>query len=462
MFIGLLLLLFWLPLPLGSNRPWAWGIMELWSFSLLFIWLWQYLRANVTITPTFIAAKPILLCFGCWCLYLGIQCLPLPYEWVAIIAPPIANFYQLAYQTTPNYIPLTLDQYASFDAFLQTMSYFSLFVLVLLLVDTHKKLYLLALVMFYSAVFQAVYGSFMTLSGLEYSFFIKKQYYLEVATGTFVNRNHLAAYLEMGLAIGLGLFLSQFDGYQRKKSSWRERLKSIIDMILGRKLQFRFALLILVIALILTRSRMGNTAFVLSLVISLSLYAWYHHSYTQKKFIGFLLLSFLLLDLLLIGNIFGIEQVAERMQQTNLLQEHRDEVNQYTLKIWLDYWWTGSGIGSFYIVFPSYQGLEITKFYDHAHNDYLEFASETGIIGISLLSIIVLSTLKTAIMALKTRHHPLFKAIAFSALMAIIAILIHSTVDFNLHIPANATTFIVCFAMAWISAYLPSQRYQKS
>ena len=34
-------------------------------------------------------------------------------------------------------------------------------------------------------------------------------------------------------------------------------------------------------------------------------------------------------------------------------------------------------------------------------------------------------------------------------LMAIVALLIHSAVDFNLQIPANAATFVVILAMGW-------------
>jgi hypothetical protein len=40
--------------------------------------------------------------------------------------------------------------------------------------------------------------------------------------------------------------------------------------------------------------------------------------------------------------------------------------------------------------------------------------------------------------------------------MAMVALLIHSTVDFNLQIPANALTIVVVLAMGWIAKFLPS------
>jgi hypothetical protein len=39
--------------------------------------------------------------------------------------------------------------------------------------------------------------------------------------------------------------------------------------------------------------------------------------------------------------------------------------------------------------------------------------------------------------------------------MGIIALLIHSFVDFNLQIPANAGFFTVLLAMGWLARYMP-------
>jgi hypothetical protein len=38
-------------------------------------------------------------------------------------------------------------------------------------------------------------------------------------------------------------------------------------------------------------------------------------------------------------------------------------------------------------------------------------------------------------------------------MMGIIALMIHSAVDFNLQIPANAMTFMLVLSLAWISLY---------
>jgi len=137
--------------------------------------------------------------------------------------------------------------------------------------------------------------------------------------------------------------------------------------------------------------------------------------------------------------------------------EERDNVNVDILPYWQDYFLMGSGLGSFHTTFPRYQSLEVDGYYDHAHNDYLQVATETGIIGLLLLGIAVLLTIGVVLDAQYRRHSPLNRGIAFSTTMAIIALLIHSTVDFNLQIPANAATFMLILALGWVARYLPRQ-----
>jgi hypothetical protein len=45
------------------------------------------------------------------------------------------------------------------------------------------------------------------------------------------------------------------------------------------------------------------------------------------------------------------------------------------------------------------------------------------------------------------------RGISFACIMGVTSILIHSWVDFNLQIPANAALFMVLLALGWISLY---------
>ena len=58
-YFGFLVLIAWLPLPLGSNRPWVRLIVEVWACSLMFLWLIVFMRNKVQITDVFKKTAPV-------------------------------------------------------------------------------------------------------------------------------------------------------------------------------------------------------------------------------------------------------------------------------------------------------------------------------------------------------------------------------------------------------------------
>ena len=74
-----------------------------------------------------------------------------------------------------------------------------------------------------SGLLQGFYGTMMVLTGLEWLLVDVKEYGHGIATGTFVNRNHLAGYLQLSLACGLGLLLAQLR--DQEYASARERIQ---------------------------------------------------------------------------------------------------------------------------------------------------------------------------------------------------------------------------------------------
>ena len=97
---------------------------------------------------------------------------------------------------------------------------------------------------------------------------------------------------------------------------------------------------------------------------------------------------------------------------------------------------------------------KVVNFYDYTHNDYAQFAAEAGLLGLAMMGLVVAMSLGAALRAQWVRHDPLMRGMAFASTMGITAILIHSWVDFNLQIPANALLFMVILALGWISLHL--------
>jgi O-antigen ligase len=115
----------------------------------------------------------------------------------------------------------------------------------------------------------------------------------------------------------------------------------------------------------------------------------------------------------------------------------------------------GVGPGAWYSIFPKYRSdIVVPGYFEFAHNDYAQFAAEFGAIGFVIVAVIVLWSFGMALMAHARRRDPLMRGISFGAMMAIIAIMIHSSVDFNLQIAANALYFMVVLALAWISFHM--------
>jgi O-antigen ligase len=132
----------------------------------------------------------------------------------------------------------------------------------------------------------------------------------------------------------------------------------------------------------------------------------------------------------------------------------RIDVGGNTLNLIRDYPLVGSGGGSFHLAFMRYRDPALVKYYDHAHQDYLEIMADTGAVGFGLLGMVVLLSLGAAVRALFVRRDALMRGMAFASVMGTVALLIHGTVDFNLQIPANAATFMVMLAFGWIALHL--------
>lgn len=451
-FKSFLAFLVWIPLPLGSNRPWAWAILEIWAYVMAMAWIWGADRGRVVISPVFEKSRPVLILLFCWLVYGAFQLVPLPISLINLISPESAKMHAL--MENSGWVPLTVDFHASLTAWFKSLAYALVFGLSLLLVTDRKRLEYLAKTLVFSGLIQAFYGSLMMLSDFEYGFFLRKFAYIGNATGTYVNRNHFAGYLEMCLSVGIGLMIANLEGRTTQKSR-RQKLRDFVQLILGKKFRLRVFLAVMVIALVLTHSRTGNSAF-FSSMIAAGIMALLLSKRAARSMV-ILIASLVVIDIFIIGTWFGIEKVVARLESTSAVHDaDRMDVGKQTLRLWKDYALTGSGGGSFYAVFPKYRSGDIASFFDHAHDDYLEFASEYGMLGMLILGAIVIASIAAALDAQFRRRDPLMRGMAFSSTMGIISLMIHSFVDFNLQISANAATFMVILALGWISLNLDS------
>jgi len=258
----------------------------------------------------------------------------------------------------------------------------------------------------------------LTFNGKLYWF--REMRYGGIPFGPYVNRNHFAGFAELVLPMSLVPLLT---GRVR-----RERL--IIVGILA---------VIPLSALILSASRGGIVSLGAELAFLLVVLAW-RRTGSRQLFAGgvVLLLAFLTVSWL------GVREVISRfsaLQSLEVTEGKRAAMRSGTWRIFLDHPVLGTGLGTLQQVYPPYESLYDGKIVNHTHNDYLEALAETGVLGglccAWFLGVLFLGALRI----LQSGDRSFLSTLRLCGFTACWGLLVHSMVDFNLHIPANLLLF---------------------
>jgi len=447
-----------MPVPLGSKHPWAISIAEVWGYLLAGFAVVHLLRYQQPLPPAFRTARIVLILLTINLGWILTQCIPMPISWLQIVSPAAAELYS---QSGVIQAPISLDASTTFYQFQTAAFLVTFFCLILYLINTKQRMEWLIYSLLISALIQVVYGSLMILTGVEHSFFITKSdlsSHIGSATGTFTNRDHLAGYLEMALALGIGLMLSMLSA-KGSVHIWKMKIGQWLELLLGPKTRLRIVLILLCLGLVLSHSRGGNLGFFISLGVASLLFLLLVRN--KPRAAAIFLVSLIILDIVIIGSWVGLSKVVSRLEQTTMQSEKRDDVYLATFPMIEDYSLTGVGAGNYFNAFPAYKPPQLHSYWNHAHNDYLEIMAEQGVIGLSLLASIVLYSLFFAIQTLRKRSDSFARGMGFASLMGIIAILIHSSVDFNLQILANSSIFMLLLAIPFICRHSGNNQGQK-
>src|SRR5207248_2097676 len=205
--------------------------------------------------------KPAWVLLGLWIALQALHIAPLPREVVGFLSPTAERMQALVEEIgiRRDAWTLSVDPHASRVSFLKTVAYVAIFFLTVQLLNRRSRVLLFGRVIVYAAVALAAYAVLMHLANVTQDYFGSKIFHGSSASGTYVNRNHFAGFLEMTLAIGIGLLIADLS--DRTPDSWKKFTRMTIEWILSPKMVLRLALCVLVIALTTTHSRMGNTGF---------------------------------------------------------------------------------------------------------------------------------------------------------------------------------------------------------
>jgi len=252
--------------------------------------------------------------------------------------------------------------------------------------------------------------------------------------GPYVNHNHYAGLMEMLVPIPLVFAFSRF-GHTRER--W----------IAASAAAFMAA------TVFLSGSRGGMIAF----AVQMTIFIVFVFRERKKRTVVVLLSGFVLLSIGIITWTGGRE-VRTRIatlaaeKHSDMSSDIRLQIDRDILRMWQKRPVLGWGQGTFADVYPRFRSFYTDSLVNAAHNDYLQVLAETGILGFGTMIWFLVSVLRPALRKSHKWASDLNGAVAVAAILGISGILVHSLVDFNMQIPANAALF---YSLCTVAALEP-------
>lgn len=414
-------------LAYGTVHYWALSLFNLGGFTILLLWVLDaWSLGNLRVSRN-VLQLPLL-----GMLVLGlVQLLPMrEISSGGATSVPLINTLSL----DPNSTRLVLVQLATLLIF---------FAATLVFVDTPRRLRVLVRTIM-------VFGFLLAIFGLTQSFTSPTKVYWirelnqSTAFGPFINRHHFAGYMELTIALPLGLL---FAGAVDKE----------------KRLIYLFIAGLMGVALVMTASRGGIISLVAEILfLTIVTAIWRKPSERRRRKSGRLkrvagrlglagaLLVGLFLGVVLLGGEFSINRFIDSVN-TDDPTTGRAHFWAVTLDIIKAHPVIGTGLGAFGVIYTRYDTRNGLFRLEQAHNDYLQVLSDAGIVGgVLALSFVVLLFYK-ALSRARSRDD-FRRGIALAALSGCFAVLVHSFFDFTLHTTSNALLFLVLAAIATIDS----------
>lgn len=416
---GLIGLLAFGPLAFGAVEIWAYSILEIGVFGLAAVWIWA--RRTQSLGSGGVGAW---LLFGPMALFAVLVVIQLALTGTAY---PHATVQAL----------LLLAAYAG-AAWLATDAFRS---------DRATQGLVVALIVIGFGM--AVFGIIQKYSGNGRIYWLRSLTQGGDFFGPYVNRNHFAGWMAMIVPVGLGYTVGRFGAAPAVGRTFARRLVSRMAATDFNKLVvLLFMLAVMTAALFLALSRGGALAVLSGLAVMAVLVFLRPSTRSWGRWI----LATAIAAALAVGW-FGVGPVLHKLASLGdpkTALASRADVWQDSLKIVADYPVMGSGLGTYEAVFPAYRTGTDQSGYAHAHNDYVQLAAETGWLGLGIAIGGAAAFLAFALVSLRRSGLPPWRrGLVIGGVGAVVAIAVHSALDFNLHLPANAVTLFAVLGALW-------------
>lgn len=453
----LLGLLFFTAIFFGGPHVWVQTLFIIFLFLFVLAVLWQQTFKNSQNKglPISIIREPVVVIGLLFLVWTAFSLLPLPTPFLKVLSPKTYQIWETTSLTGGKFPhPLSLYPYMTRNSWTFGLALFLFYGLVLYGIRLPRQIHWLMIGILTLGILESIYALFQLAAAQPYILWWRKTVYENVATGTFINQNHLADFLALIICFGVGYLWVLGKEHSAKgfpvSKSRMYRLRLNIGTLGAPGLVLLLTLSLMIAALLASASRGGALALMTGLL-----------------FMGGLLISrfsksrqavVLLISLSLVCSLVGyaaLERVLERFQRFELDFGDRLVLFKDSFQMARDFPLTGSGLGTFEFVFPGYQGSLIKGLVDYAHNDWIQLFAETGIVGLIILGGGFLWFMGHSINLWRKSQDPLSIGLGLGGLGALMAVAVHSLMDFSLHIPANALLVALITAITSLSLRIP-------
>jgi len=390
--------------------------------------------------------------------FLGIaQWMPMPEFALGILSPVSARVYADTSRTLgtfsrPSPLPrISIAPAETVDTVVLTLAFVALFVAAVLLLRSRLRRRLFVAVLVGSSLLHVVIATVSRTVAAESS---EEPIAVGRLHGAFVNPNHFAGYLLIALALAFGLLWREILHYrdpgrrEQQRGQWFERvfMRLTLRVLLWGALAAGIAL---------TESRAGILAAVIVTVVLLSI-APAHPRIRSRRW------SFAAAGAGVMAAAVGMTVLAVRQQPILrfLSSDPRDPASdlrfnlwQLSIEAWHQFPLVGSGLGAFREAFRRVQPRNFNFFVEFAHSDPLQILVTGGAIGLALAATAVIAMLVALIRRWRSEPRREESAFLLAAFGAILALVIHGLVEFNLSIPAIPATLACVAGLGWAAAH---------
>ena len=389
LFVSLLVMLMFGPLAFGATQPWSQFVQQTLALGLAVVWLVRFYRRGIVESPN----SPLLL--------------PAAIFFVFVVLQFTLNLTAYRYATLSealNLIPCGVVLLVAGDIF-----------------TSRKRLRQFVVAM-------AVFGFGIALFALLQDFSHTDKIYglmpvrqlSALMYGPYANHNHYAGLLEMLTPLACAAAFVE-----------RGAKRSLL----------LFATILMAASIVLSRSRGG----VFGLTVAIVFVCVILNRDKRQRRAAPMILSVVAAGAICAA-LLANDTVLRRFQE---VQDHyRPAIYVDTFRMWLHRPWLGFGWGAFPTVYPQFRSFYTSLFVNHAHNDYLEMLAETGLVGAGLTAWFLFAVLRAGMRKIADKKDREGSIATMGLMASIVALLAHSTLDFNLHIPANAAIFYTLCAAA--------------